>query len=202
MLENWKPHCRTNHENMDSTDPSIANFEKENEEKNKYFLKKEKELFEKGKGSVGLDAMDESHNDISPSEKSIDVEISPVDSEVLQPPADQERKYAGSVPDATSSSSSLAALLLYGNDSQLLAAECDVEEFCAMTDNHEVPGCPGKQSIEMDDVMTEIPTLSMTLQMMAVPQTLVRWGVRHKQYFARDRGCAINERRKCICNQR
>ena len=50
-------------ENMDSTDLSIANFEKENEEKNKYFLKKEKELFEKGKGDVGLNDMDESHND-------------------------------------------------------------------------------------------------------------------------------------------
>ena len=151
-------------ENMDSTDLSIANFEKENEEKNKYFLKKEKELFEKGKGSVGLDAMDESHNDINPSEESIDVEISPVDSEVLQPPADQEKKNAGSVPDATSSfviigGEKLCCMAMTAN---CLACHKDVtvEEFCAMTDNYEVPGCPGKQNIEMDDVMTEIPTLT------------------------------------------
>ena len=49
MLENWKRQLLgtpiRNH--MDSTDLDIAKFEKENEEKNKYFLKKERELFEK-----------------------------------------------------------------------------------------------------------------------------------------------------------
>ena len=56
----------------------------------------------KSKGNVGLNVMTASPNDINPSEESIDVEISPVDAEVLQPQADQERENVGVVPDATS----------------------------------------------------------------------------------------------------
>ena len=35
-----------------------------------------------------------------------------------------------------------------------------LRSFCATTDKHEVPGCPGKPNIEIDDMMTEIPTLT------------------------------------------